>query len=358
MGVRVLTLASPGEWDDSLTPWPASERDVYWTSAYHRAFEAEGGRATLFVFDSAGDRLVYPFLLRPIERVGDVAVGEGWQDVEGVYGFSGPLATTEARPFLQAAWSAFSEWAREQRVVAEFVRFNPLLGNERFRPVEMECSPVREHVTLDLRRTENEIWSGYTKNNRYVVRKAERQGLECRLGAASEMLDAFQELYNVTMDRNRASASYYFTREHFRSLAERVPLLACAALRAGEVVAVSLFLLAEPRIHYHLSGCSAEGLTAGANNLILHRVLLDARRRGLLLFHLGGGRTGAADDSLLRFKAAFSRGRAPASVGKRVHAPETYERLCALRRRQTPVPPSFFLAYRYEPPALAASRTA
>jgi hypothetical protein len=355
MGVRVLTLARPAEWDDALAPCPASERDVYWSSAYQRAFEADGGRALLFVFDSAGDRLVYPFLLRPIERIGgEPAPAGAWNDVESAYGFSGPLATTADTAFLGSAWNEFDDWCRRERVIAEFVRFHPLLRNERFRPSEMATNVVRQHVVLDLTQTDEAIWSGYTKQNRNMIRKAERLGVRCEIGSLQERLSAFVELYHLTMDRNEAAGDYYFSAEHFRALAA-APNLLCGALLEGELVALSLFLLGEGRIHYHLSGCNEKGLRAAANNLILHTVVREAKRRGLLAFHFGGGRTGVADDALLRFKSGFSGARAPVVIGCRVHNEDVYRKACALRRSQVGVPAGFFLAYRYEPPPRAAA---
>lgn len=351
MGARFLTLERSAEWDSFLGTWQAGERDVYWSAAYHQAFEPSHGRATLFAYESMGHRLAYPFLWQSIESAGAAAVPSGWTDIESVYGFCGPLATTADPAFLAEAWLHFDDWCRQQRVVAEFVRFHPLLRNEGLHASATAVEKVRDHVVLDLSQTEAQLWAGYSKENRNMIRKATRLGVECRVGPLPEQIESLVELYRVTMERNRAAPAYYFSRRHFEALAN-TPSLVGAAVMRGRVVAVSLFLLGERRIHYHLSGCGEEGLRAAANNLILHSTVLEAKRRGLAVFHLGGGRSGAASDPLLRFKAAFSRQRAAVFVGRRVHNPVAYETLCALRRSQVSVPPGFFLAYRYEPAPL------
>lgn len=353
---EVVGLDERARWDAALAEWPDGARDVYFSSGYHAAFvvgqHAEGH---LFVARDGARRMAYPFLLRPVDRVGDMRVPPGHRDIEGVYGFSGPLAEPADPAFLADAWSAFGEWARGRGVVAEFVRFNPLLGNERFAPEQMTLEAVREHVVLDLRPSEEAIWRGYSKTNRNMIRKASKAGVRCRMAPVRELLSEFCALYDETMDRNRAGAGYYFGRQHFAALADAVPSLACAASLDGRVVAVSLFLLAPGWMHYHLSGCGEEGLRVAANNRILHEAVLEARRRGLPQLHFGGGRTGSPSDPLLRFKAGFSRARLPVWVGRRVHDAAAYERLCELRRAQVPdIPAGFFLAYRWEGPARPA----
>jgi hypothetical protein len=348
---ELVTLQHAGRWEALLRGFPPEKLDVYFSPGYHRAVALdEGAEALLFAYEESSERLVYPFLLRRIDAVGERAIPGGHHDIESAYGFTGPVSTTEDGGFLRAAWAAFDEWSRGQRVVAEFVRFNPLLGNHVSRAPAMDLTKVRDHVVLDLTPGEEAVARGYAKANRSTIRKAERGGLTCRIGGVQEYLGRFLELYRVTMDRNRAAPGYYFSRAHLETLAEDVPSFACAAARGREVLAVSLFLLGPRRVHYHLSGCSAAGLRAAANNLVLHCAVREACSRGLRLFHFGGGRTGAANDPLLRFKAGFSRGRLPAYVGRRVHSPEVYAELCELRRRQVPsVPGGYFLAYRYEP---------
>lgn len=355
MSFEVLGLEEAEAWDAALHPHQPSGVDVYFKAGYHRAHCLSAPeQARLFRFRRGGEQLVYTFRLRGIARVGDAPVAGRYQDIEGVYGFSGPIATTNDPEFLAEAWTAFDGWAAEQRVVAEFVRFNPLLANERFAPSSMTCERVRQHVIVDLRRDPDRIWSEvYSKKNRNMIRKAEREGLTVRFEDPDGHVEDFTRLYRETMDRNRAGVEYYFDSAHFGELTRSVPSRVCVAQRGGEQLAISLFLIGPEWMHYHLSGCSDEGLRLAANNLILHSAVLEARRLGLRFLHLGGGRTGAADDPLLRFKSGFSPERLPVLIGRRVHLPATYEHLCALRREQVPsVPASFFLAYRYETRAL------
>lgn len=351
MGLEVFGLESSEAWDAALAPHEPLGLDLYFGAGYHRSHcLGQLAEARLFLYRSDREQLVYPFRLREIQRIGDVPVDGLYRDMESVYGFTGPLATTSDPAFLTEAWRAFTDWAAEQRVVAEFIRFNPLLTNERFAPALVTSERVREHVVLELRRDPDLIWrEAYSKSNRNMIRKAQRHGLGVTFDSLENHLDSFVRLYHLTMDRNRAAGEYYFERAHFEALARGVRARVAVARRSGRDLAISLFLIGPDWMHYHLSGCSEEGLAAGANNLILHEAVLEARSLGLGLLHLGGGRTADPADPLLRFKASFSPQRRPVMIGRRVHMKGPYDEFCALRRAQVPsVPAGFFLAYRYE----------
>lgn len=352
MGLEVFGLDQSRAWDDALASLPSPGVDVYFKSGYHRSHcLGEPAEARLLRFARGQEQLLYPFRLRRIEKVGEKNLTGTDRDIESIYGFTGPLATTGDPDFLKEAWDAFTHWAAEESVVAEFVRFNPLLTNERFAPMEMACEKVRDHVVIDLSLDDERLWrESYGKANRNMIRKAERLGLSVSFEPLAEHLDTFVRLYRETMDRNRAGQEYYFDRAHFAVLARESSAIAAVARRQSLELAVSLFLVGPGWTHYHLSGCSEEGLDAAANNLILHRAVGKARQLGSSLLHLGGGRTGDPGDLLLRFKAGFSPLRRGVSIGRRVHRPERYDELCALRRAQvSTVPARHFLAYRYEP---------
>jgi hypothetical protein len=348
---RFIPVSDHGAWQSATSGWPPDAIDIYFSVGYHEAFAAAAGlAAVLYAFEDRGERFLYPFVINPIDQVGGCAIPGGYIDIETVYGFCGPLATTTDPAFLAAAWQRFDQWCRTRHVVAEFVRLNPLLRNERYCPASMTTSVVREHVVLDLTQTEEAIWKGYSSINRNMIRKAEKSGVLCRIVPFGEVMCRFVELYHATMERNVAGSSYYFTAEQFRVLEQTTPCFGCAATIDGRLEAVSLFLDAGPRVHYHLSGCSAVGLKLAANNLILHTVVLEAIRRQAKVFHFGGGRTEARDDSLLKFKSNFSRERLPVLIGRRVHDSSAYGMLCDVRRSQiADIPQGYFLAYRYEP---------
>src|ERR1039458_8383092 len=126
MNIRVIAATRPDEWNGLLQRLAHS--DVYFTAEYHLAHELNGdGKALAFVAEDGKRTLFHPFLIRLIP---EFDLHDEWHDIESVYGYSGPLSTTNDRKFLAEAWGAFSDWCQQQNVVAEFIRFHPLLDNK------------------------------------------------------------------------------------------------------------------------------------------------------------------------------------------------------------------------------------
>jgi hypothetical protein len=339
--VTALCAVVPAEdsrWADALTRVP---HDVFATPAYHRACETStGGRALCLVAEDGADVLVHPFLRRPVEQT--LLGEEGWSDLESVYGYSGPLGAA-----ISGAWEWFAEWCRAERVLAEFVRFDPALQNEPLAPPEMKVERVRSSVFASLARGEDGLWERYEGRQRTAVRKAQRAGVTVRLVPGGEGMDAFVRIYTETMDRLDAAPDYYFDDAYFAGLAPLEGASVALAEVAGEPVAAAILLVVEPLglAHYHLAGSTSEGRRTAAGNLLLHQAAVWAAANGLERLHLGGGRTGAGDDALLRFKLAIGRERRDVHVGKRVHDAPAYARLRSAweeRHGETP----FFLFYR------------
>lgn len=346
--VRLLTTADR-DWAGALD---RVRSDVYFRADYHRACEANGdGEARLFVAEDEGELFAYPILLRRVERVGRVPVSDEVYDVESAYGYTGPLATTDDRDFLDSCWKAFGGWSAERRVVAEFARLNPLLENERFVSQEHTVLHVRDSVLLRLDRPPDELWDGYPSVHRNMVRRALREGLEARQLERSA-LPEFVRLYRETMDRASAAESYYFDDGYFEELGDRAILF--GVLHGVELVAAGLFLAGVDTVHYHLAGSTEEGRRFGAGNLVLHAAAEWGSAGGYRWLHLGGGRTGSPDDSLFRFKLSVSRIRRPVYVATRIHDAEAYAELCErwLEQRNGEGRPQYFLLYRLDPLAV------
>lgn len=341
MDTRILTAADAA-WDAYLERLPGA--DIYHTAAYHRAHEANGdGTARAFVAEEGGDLLLHPLMLRSIP-------GTDWKDAESVYGYSGPLcaAVGPEAGFRKAAWGAFESWCREHGLVAEFVRFNPLNDTSAMsRNVLIQRD--RYTVVLDLSGSEADLWQRYSKTHRNMVRKALRVGLKAGL-AMGWGYAIFQDLYRRTMEHNRASAYYLFGEPYFARLQSGLgDNLRLFVVRDGaRVVASAIFMLYGDRMHYHLAGSDPDYAGNGDNNLLLHTAALWGQGNGYRWLHLGGGRTNAADDSLLRFKASVSRERLPFFTGRRVHIPAAYDALCAEWRSRHPGvdPGDYFLLWR------------
>ena len=349
MNWRLLGTQDSEDWHDVLKRLPAI--DAYFLPEYHRAYELNGdGVARAFLAEDGDDLLFYPFFVRPIERVGSEPVGEPWFDIQTVYGYSGPLCTTTDEAFLAKAWDRFAAWCLGERIVTEFIRFNPLMENFRYANHSCGVDLDRETVAVRLDCSEDELWKSYPSVQRNMVRKALSKGLVWEEVPAVEGLIMFKHLYDETMDRVGASRIYYFFDAYFDYLGDALgEKLKLFTVRDGDLtVAAALFLQHEGLIHYHLAGHDARYSAAAPSNLLLHGVAQWGRERGFRWLHLGGGRTANPNDNLFHFKSSISRTRLPFYIGNRVHNPEAYEQLCTLWMEQKGVSerPNYFLLYR------------
>lgn len=343
-----IAASDDAAWADAVERLAAA--DVYHSASYHRVAEANGeGRALAFIAEEGDAMLFHPFLRRTIERVGDESVDDTWSDLESAYGYVGPVATTGDPDFLARAWQAFDDWCAQERIVAEFIRFNPLLQNDRFAASNTLIVDDRDTVVVELADGADALWERYPPVQRNMVRKARKAGLEARVLETVDGLAEFRAVYDETMRRLGADPYYDFSDRYFDAFAPELESRARVVKvhGGGRALSTCLLLVGPEALHYHLSGSRAEASSLGANNLMLHEAAVWGCGEGLRRFHLGGGRTPTADDSLLRFKRSLSNERALFRSGQRIHNRERYDALCAawLEQAQRERPP-YFLLYR------------
>lgn len=250
--------------------------------------------------------------------------GTPWRDASSPYGYGGPLCTTEDPSFVEAAWDAYLEWMREQRVVVEYIRFHPALGNERHYGGNVVTS--REAISVDLR--QGDIATGYATRLRQGLRKADRAGLAYEEAELGHVLGRFARFYRDGMRGIGADRFYLFEDSYFEALAAtgRARVGLCRAGN-GEWLAAALFLDGEGIREYHLAAAGVAGREVGASSFVLHEGGLAARRRGAQELYLGGGSDARPDNALLFFKSAFSPRRLTYRTGWTVFDGDRYHEL-------------------------------
>jgi hypothetical protein len=317
MSVRILDSAADAEtWTDLLGRVPGGG-DVYFHPQYVEMNTTHAAQGRLFAYEHDGDLWLYPFLLRPLED--DDAC-----DIESPYGYSGPLSSSGHAGFLQAAHAAFREWSGDAGVIAEFVRLHPLIGNERWLDPAVEIQTDRVTVSLVLDGQEADF--GLDKKTLYMIRRAERDGLSAQPFGPGAGFSHFAELYFRTMSRLDAGEEYRFSEDYFGRLADLVAKTGCAlaATASAGWAAAAVFLQGSELMHYHLSAADRDLNIPGATNLLILTAARRGREAGLRRLHLGGGRTRAAGDTLLRFKETMASHSHPFLIGRRIHDAKRY----------------------------------
>jgi hypothetical protein len=330
--LRVVPLT---EWDDTITR--IGGLDTYTSAAYHRAsaqLEPAGALPTLLVHAGFEGEAALPLLLRPLPG------GQGW-DAVSAYGYGGPVAAADHD--VAAFGAALDAWARENRVVATFLRLHPLLGNARLVPPTAELVEVGCTVAWDVR-PGRDLQQFMHPHHRRAARRADRAGLDVTVHPGSPPLQEFRRLYEITMRRQQATPFYFFPEAYWdvlRTEGDRLGTVLIEGRLRGELVAALLCFVHGPWLHYHLgaSGDAARGI--GASNRCFLAAAEWAQSRGMTRFHLGGGVGGDSDSPLFTFKRRYDTVSTPLpfSVAKFVHDWDRYRRLAGTESTAGYFPP-------------------
>lgn len=337
--INVLNLKDCSRWNEFLERIPSYYKDVYFTPEYYSLYQNYGdGEAQCFVFEKEGNIVLYPFLKNPITPLG-YELDKEYYDIQGAYGYNGLVASTDNAEFIAKFWKEFDVWCQKNHFVAEFMRFHPLLNNQRLASPKMNTFFSRHTVSLDLSLSLDEIWTQqFSSKNRNMIRKAEKEGVTI---VESDDYETFRKLYDGTMTNLNAENYYFFPQSYYDEYKASFKdnSILYFAMLDGKVIAGSMFMFSEEYAHYHLSARDREYSKYAANNLILWHGIQKAKERGCKWFHFGGGTTGDENDSLLLFKQNFSKTKTEFWIGKRVHNQAVYD--CIVEQWKTRHPESY-----------------
>lgn len=324
--------------------------DVYYLSGYVMSFAVHGdGEPLLFYYESDELRAINVVIKRDIAYdknfIGKLKF-DTYFDFITPYGYGGWLI--EGQADSGELFDIYGKWCKDNNIVSEFVRYSPVIGNHAASGAYYDTIRLGETVSMDLS-TPEIIWSNMTSKNRNMVRKAEKSGITIKISDDKRIYDVFRNIYNGTMDRDEADKYYYFEPEFYEVLRNDLKNnihVFYAQTDDGKIIAASLILYCNGRLHYHLSGSLSEYRTYAPTNLLLYKAALWGSENGCKLFHLGGG-VGANRDSLFRFKCAFYKGEPNEyHIGKKVFDSEKYDYLLSLANVASKDDDSYFPQYR------------
>lgn len=286
------------------------------------ASREQGLAPTYLCYRSQGEVWMHSF------HISDIP-GVEWRDAGSPYGYGGPISSSLDPGFLSAAWGAYTDWMSEHDIVVEFVRFHPLLANERFYGGSVADS--RQVVAIELQ--SGECASGYAPRLRSTLRKAERAGLEYWERPLASGVEQFSAYYRRAMRAIGADSFYDFPDRYFEELSTWSPVKLAACVRAGDSadrwLAASVLIESPDTVEYHLAATNDEGKKVAASSFLLDQAIRSAELRGLKVFYLGGGTNAEPTNSLLFFKAAFSAARWTYRTGSAIFNEQRYEDLKA-----------------------------
>lgn len=327
---EILDVNDSNRWTVYLEEFLANRKDIYFAPEYYKLYEERNeGKALCFVYKTSEGVALYPFLINSVNHLG-FSLEKEYFDIQGAYGYNGILTNCYEPTFIDGFYNSFDIYCKQNNIIAEFTRFHPVFQNQRFAVNHMHVLFDRETVVVDLTQNYDEIWlKEYSSKNRNMIRKAEKQGYISKIltKPLSDDVNNFISIYQRNMEMVGAEDYYYFNKEFFYnifSLQKGVVYLFNIEDCNGQVASSSIFFYYGDFFHYHLSGRTSSADNS-VNNFLLNEAVKFAKSMGAKTFHLGGGRSSAPDDSLLKFKSNFSKTHLPFYIGKRLHNQDVYD---------------------------------
>ena len=340
--LEVLTATEHGEaWDAIVARMDAC--DVYFHRTLCQAFaEYEGCVARMVHFRRGESVIVYPFFQRRIASLPFLHSPESWNDYSDIvspYGYGGPLAqmAEKGEDDRGLIWSefleAFHSYCLDHNIVSEFARLHPYLQNHRHLTLSNGLEQRGPVVTVDLSQSDEEIWRGFTKENRKKITRAQANGLRVEEANSPADVRLFAELYRLNMLRLQARDWYMFPESWLSDLHTRFSEhLALFFVHEGDRVIAGGSV-------FHMNGLVSNFLSATAedpgqfspNNLLFYEIIRWAKRRGYRWYNMGGGYRN--NDGVMRFKLNFSQRTEDFYTYQKIHLPQAYEALVQEWRR-------------------------
>ena len=353
---EILDLSSSQKWNKYLRSLPIDQQDIYFTPEYYQLYEELGdGLARCFVYEDGEDIALYPFLLNSVNKLGYNLVNQ-YYDIQGAYGHNGIIATSKSIHFLSDLLSTFLKYCKDNCIVAEFIRFNPIIKNHIYSNYITPVDALNS-VIINLEPSIDSIWNNSLEGRaRTAINKANRLSLEfvVILGDDISVKDIaeFRTIYLSTMKRNDADDFYFFTEEYFVQLIRKISenLILCFAKKDGIAISTEIDLFKNENAYAFLGGTLLKYNEFNPNSFLRYELIKALKEYGVKKYSIGGGHT--RNDSIYKYKKSFNKNsNYKFYIGKKIHNLSVYNNIVSQWEAKYPEKiekyKNFLLKYRY-----------
>lgn len=328
--MKILNAAHEAERKAWIAIWQEWDgKEVYAHPDYVSLYLDEYSQACCAVSEDKESTVIYPFILRDVsaEPCYEASMGKIY-DIITAYGYGGCYmwGAADRQTSVTRFYAEFQEWAQQNRIVSEFIRFSLDSVTREFYPGRVE--PNNDNVVVDLTADKETMWHNFKHKVRKNVNRALNNQVKVECDLQGENLEAFLEIYYSTMERREADSGYYFPREYFETIGRNLKgqFAYFHALYEGKVISTELVLVSDYNIYSFLGGTKEEYFDLRPNDLLKYEIINWGRENGKKWFILGGGYT--PHDGIFNYKLAFApEGIRPFYVGKQIFDPQIYELL-------------------------------
>ncbi|EOU1560122.1 peptidoglycan bridge formation glycyltransferase FemA/FemB family protein [Clostridium perfringens] len=283
--------------------------DIYFEENYAKLYEKiENGTTEVFSLECEFGKIKNTFIKRKIDNLID---GKEYYDIVTPYGYGGPcileVNNSKKEELLIFYKEKFGAYCKENNIVREFIRFNPIFKNandfKSIYNIERVCKTVGTNLEI-----ENPYINEFSKSARKSIRRALNSGITYQIIESPDSLEEFKEIYYSTMDRNNASEYYYFDDYYFDNAIKyyKNNIIFIKVIYKEKIIASAFYFVFNGIIHAHLSGTLSEYLYLSPAYIIKYATLEWGVKNNYSLIHYGGGKGNSDDDPLLKFKKKFT----------------------------------------------------
>lgn len=324
--------------------------DIYFKNEYGRLYENQPKeKFEVFEYSDELGKVSNRFIKKEIPK--NLKENKTYYDLATPYGYGGPIIEKIKDPdrieeLVSRYEESFQRYAKKNNIVAEFVRFHPILSNEKNFKNIYDVSFNRKTTGTDLR-YDDPFQKEFSKSTRKQVRRILRDpDISYEVIDSPDTLDDFMQIYYSTMDRNDADDSYYFSRKYFNNLLEKLNsnLVIAKIFYKTETIAMGLYFKYKKLLHAHLSGTLSRYLDFSPAYILKYALTEYGKENGYKYIHYGGGKSDNPNDSLYYFKHKFAQNTEfDFYIGKKIWNKEVYDRLSKISKNKNK---NYFPIYR------------
>lgn len=321
--------------------------DIYFEPDYARLYETENNKAVEYCFENEYGKISNLFM----KRVIDITPADGRQyfDIVTPYGYGGPVIhrATDKEKLIASYMEDFKKYTEKENIVAEFVRFHPIVANGVDFREAYNATYDRKTVGTNLT-YDDVIGTEFSKHKRKDIRKIlKNPDIRFEVDEDPETLADFVEVYYSTMDRDGADDYYYFKPEYFQEMLDRLNghVITGKVFLGEKLIAMGVYFRYGKYLHAHLSGTLSDYMEYSPAYILKYALALYGHEKGYEVIHYGGGSSSSPDNGLYKFKKDFGRTTEfDFYIAKKVWNRDAYIQICDAAGAD--INTDFFPAYR------------
>lgn len=318
-------------------------KDVYFLKKWQELYaKREGYELKSVNFECEYGNVEYNFLIRPI------TINEkkySYYDIVTPYAFSGPLIECKSEnnreKLVQMFDIFFSKYCEKENIVAEYVQFNPWVGNDVDFNKYYELSFRSTIAGIDLSKKDL-LYDEFDSRRRRAIRNAEKNNVEFKIDYEGKMIDEFLRIYNYTIDKYNVIDYYKFDKNFISSLFEELKgnIYFAYCLYNERCSSICIVLTSNNYAHYYLAGHDPNLKHSNSGSLLIYKIAEKEKLEGKKVFILGG-----ADGNMLEFKKSFTHNcYYKYYVGTRIRNKKIYD---YLSKENGNIDTQYFPSYRF-----------